>query len=74
MYGSFSKELKSVLYEGGYVASIGMHGVIKLIILLLQQENKSIHFVKCSLRSSKEVLSIFIKVKNGLTLLLKNSD
>lgn len=23
MYGSFSKELKSVLYEGGYVASIG---------------------------------------------------
>lgn len=73
MYGSFSKELKSVLYEGGYVASIGIHGVIKLIILL-QQENKSIHFVKCSLWSSKEVLSIFIKVKNGLTLLLKNSD
>lgn len=62
MYGSFSKELKSVLYEGGYVASIGMHGVIKLI-LLLQQEYKSIHFVKCSLWSSKQVLSIFIKVK-----------
>lgn len=73
MYGSFSKELKSVLYEGGYVASIGMHGVIKLI-LLLQQEYKSIHFVKCSLWSSKGVSSIFIKVKNGLTLLLKNSD
>lgn len=34
MYGSFSKELKSVLYKEGYVASIGMHGVIKLIILL----------------------------------------
>lgn len=62
MYGSFSKELKSVLYEGGYVASIGMHGVIKMIILL-QQEYKSIHFVKCSLWSSKQVLSIFIKVK-----------
>lgn len=74
MYGSFSKELKSVLYEGGYVASIGMYGVIKLMILLLQQEYKSIHFVKCSLWSSKEVLSIFIKVNNGLMLLLKNSD
>lgn len=34
MYGSFLKEFKFVLYEGGYVVLIGMYGVIKLIIVL----------------------------------------
>lgn len=75
IYGSFRKKSsQSVLYEGEYVESIGMHGGIKWYIIMLQPEYRN-QFILCKvLLSSKEFPSIFINDKNRLTLLLNNSD